>query len=107
MMLCGFFDDADGFLAARRAHTVVAGIGVRDVAADRARANFFFGVANGFGERQRIFRRGAQEMKRQALRGLLANSGEMLQFIDESFDGSGKIRHAACVAQPRASAQTD
>jgi hypothetical protein len=37
-------------------------------------------------------------MKRQALRGFLANSGEMFQLIDESFDGSGKIRHAACVA---------
>jgi len=41
---------------------------------------------------------GSQQEKRQALGGFLANTGEMLQFIDESFDGSGKIRHAACVA---------
>jgi len=40
------------------------------------------------------------------LRGLLSNSGEMLQFINKSFDGSGKIRHAACVAQQRVWAQT-
>jgi hypothetical protein len=45
-------------------------------------------------------------MKRQPLRGLLANSREMLQFIDESFDGSGEIRHSACVAQQRVLAQT-
>jgi hypothetical protein len=32
------------------------------------------------------------------LRGLLANPRQMLQFINESFHRSGKIRHAACVA---------
>jgi hypothetical protein len=26
----------------------------------------------------------------------------MFQLINEPFDGSGKIRHAACVAYPRA-----
>jgi hypothetical protein len=33
------------------------------------------------------------------LRGFLADSGEMLQCVDKSFNGSGKIRHARCVAQ--------
>jgi len=40
----------------------------------------------------------AQQVKGQPLRGLLANSGEMFQLIDESFDGSSKIGHPACVA---------
>ncbi len=74
--------------------------------ADGAGADFFFSVANRVRQRQGIFGRRSQQMKRQALSGFLANSGEMFQLIDEAFDGSGKIRHAACVAQPRASAQT-
>ena len=49
-------------------------------------------------QRQGILGRRSQQMKRQTLRGFLANSGEMFQLIDEAFDGSGKIRHAACVA---------
>jgi hypothetical protein len=66
--------------------------------ANGARPNFFFGVANRVRERQRILSRRSEQVKRQALRGLLANSWEVFQLIDESFDGSGKVRHAACVA---------
>jgi len=66
--------------------------------ADGASPDFFFGVANGVRQRQRILGGRPQQMKRQALRGFLANSGEVFQLIDEPFDGSGKIRHAACVA---------
>jgi len=33
----------------------------------------------------------------------LSNSREVFQFIDKSFDGHRKIRHAGCVAHPRAS----
>src|SRR5262249_19973489 len=39
-------------------------------------------------------------MERQALRGLLSNSGKVFECVDESFDGDGKIRHARCVAHP-------
>jgi hypothetical protein len=28
----------------------------------------------------------------------LADAGQMLQFVDEAFDRSGKIRHVRCVA---------
>ena len=45
-----------------------------------------------------VLGRRSQQVKGQPLRGLLANSGKMFQFIDESFDGSSKIGHAACVA---------
>src|SRR5437899_12471226 len=100
-----FFDHADCLLAASRTYAVQARIRIRDVTADRARADFFFGVTDGVRQSQGILGRRAKQMKRQALGGLLANSGEMLQLIDESFDGSGKIGHAACVAYPRASAQ--
>jgi len=34
-------------------------------------------------------------VKREPLRGFLTNSRQMLQFIDESFDRSSKIRHAS------------
>src|SRR5256885_15419028 len=44
-------------------------------------------------------------MKRQPLRRLLANSWEMFQCIDQSFDRHRKIRHARCVAYPRDSSK--
>ena len=102
----GFFDHANGLLAPRGPHTIQARIGIRNVVTGRTRADFLFRVANRIRERKRIFGRRSQQMKRQPLRGLLPNSGEMLQFINKSFDGSGKIRHAACVAQRRVLAQT-
>ena len=35
----------------------------------------------------------AENMKRQALRGLRADAGQMLQLVDQPFDGFGEIRH--------------
>ena len=89
----GFFDDADRFVISRRADAVEARIRVGDVVAGGALADFFFGVANGVGERHGFFRGGAQQMKREALRGFLSDAGKMFQCVDQSFDGGGKIRH--------------
>ncbi len=65
----------------------------------RAGPNLLFRVADRFGQRECFFRRGTQEMERQPLRGFLSDAGQVFQFIDESFNRSGKIRHAPCVAQ--------
>ena len=73
----GFFDDADRLVIAGRADAVEARIRVGDVAAGGALANFFFGVANGVGERHGFFRLSAQEMECEALRGFLSNAGKM------------------------------
>ena len=57
---------------------------------------FSLGVANGVGQRQRVFRVGAQNVKRQALRGLCADAGQVFQLIDQPLDGLGEIRHVNC-----------
>jgi len=57
------FHHADGPLAAVCAGAIETWVGVRDVPANRALANFFFGIANRIRQRQRIFRRQPQQMK--------------------------------------------
>src|SRR5579883_904733 len=96
-----FLDDADAALIAIRADAVQTGVGIGDVVADGALADFFLGVANGVGESQRVLGCGAEQMKGEALGGFLANAGEMLEFVDETFDWSGEIGHERCVAQGR------
>ena len=79
----GLFDDADKALVADRAGAVDAGIDVRDVVADGAEAKAGFQGAHGVGERGGVFVAGAQEMKGEALGALGADSGELLQFVNE------------------------
>ena len=43
-----------------------------------------------------LFGLGAQNVKRQALRGLRADAGQMFQLIDQPLDGFGEIRHENC-----------
>src|SRR5437764_13589138 len=78
------FDHANRFLVARRADAIKARARVGDIVTDRAFANFFFGVTDAVGQRQRIFRRGPQQEKRQALRGLLAYARKMFQLLEQS-----------------------
>ena len=86
-------DDADNFPIARGAGAVQAGVAVGNVVADAALVNIQFGLANGFGKGQGLFRRDAQEMKGQALRGLLPDTRETLEFVEQFDDGFGKIRN--------------
>jgi hypothetical protein len=90
----GFLNDADRPMVPRRADAIQTRIGVGDVVASGALADFFFGVANRIGKREGVFGRGAKQIKREALRGLLADSRKMFQCVNESFNRSGKIRHA-------------
>jgi hypothetical protein len=89
----GLFDHANGLAVARGSDAIQAWIGVGDVVARRALANLFFGISNGVGEPERVFRRRAQDKKCEALRGFLSNAGKMFEFVDEAFDRSGKIGH--------------
>ncbi len=50
----GFFDHADDRAIARRAGAEEAGVGVRDVVADRAFADFFLCFPNGVGKGERL-----------------------------------------------------
>jgi hypothetical protein len=89
-----FFDNTDDFLIAAGTHAEVARIILSNVAAHRAFADLLFSVSNGIRQPQRIFRRAAQNKEGQPLSSFLSNPGEVLQFIDKSFDRSSKIRHA-------------
>ena len=80
-------------LVARGAGAEMARVGVGDVVADRAFADFFFRFANGVGERERLFAIHAQKIKGEALRGLLPDAGQAFKFVDQSSDGRGEIRH--------------
>src|ERR1700737_5163597 len=86
-----FFHHANNFFVAVRARAVQAWIRVGNIVADRASANFFFGVANGLGEGGGVFRGGAHRIKRQALRGFVSDARQVLQFVDKSFNRSSKI----------------
>jgi len=89
----GLFDHADSPFVSRWPHAIQTRIGIGKILANRAGANLFFGLANGVGKRQRILRRGPKQMKRQPLGRFLSDSGEVLQFIDESLNRRGKIWH--------------
>ena len=71
----------------------VARVGVGDVVADRAFADFVLGVANRVGERQGLLAIHAQKIEGEALRGLLPDAGQVFQFVDQPRDGRRKIRH--------------
>ena len=50
-------------------------------------------LANGVGQQFGIFVAGAQDVKREALRGLAAHAGQLLQFFNQSSHGLGKSGH--------------
>ena len=89
----GLFHDANDCAVARGAGAEVARIGVRDVVADRALADFFLGFADRVGKRERLLAVHAQQIECEALRRLLPDSRQALQFIDQSSYGRRKIRH--------------
>jgi hypothetical protein len=88
-----FFDDADRFVVASRTDAIEARVGVGDVVADRALADFFLGVANGVGKGEGFFGFGTEQMEGQALGRFLADTREMFESVDESFNWGGKIGH--------------
>ena len=96
--IVGLFDDADGAFVAGGAGAIEARVGIGDVVAGRAGADLLLGVANGVGEAESVFGSGAEDVEGEALGGFLADAGEVLQFVDQTFNRSGKIRHVLCVA---------
>src|SRR5579859_3019625 len=92
----GLFDDADHSAITVRARAVKAGIGIGDVVTDAAFTNLQLGIANGVGQGHRVFWVGAEHMKGQALRCLLADPGQAFELIDEPTDRFGKVRHRRC-----------
>ena len=88
------FHHADQFLISGRIAAIDAGIDVRNVVADRAQAQLSFYVSDGGGEGFGIVLAGAQNVESQTLCALAADSGQLLEFVDEPGHRFGKLRHA-------------
>ena len=86
-------DHADQSLVAGSTTAVDAGFDVGDVVADRTKTQAGFHIVDGGGQGFRIVIRRAKNMERQSLGGFAANSGKLLQLIDEPGHWLGKFRH--------------
>src|SRR6185437_7060465 len=97
--ICGFLNYTDKTLVPGGARAEEAWIVVGDVVADRTLADFFLGLADCIRERQCLLWVHAQQIKRQTLRGFLADTGQPSKFIDQSCNGRREIRHARSLLQ--------
>ena len=87
LLNCGdirrLLNDTYKALVARWAGAVYTGIHVSNVVADRAEVQTGFHLPDGIGEQLGIFIACAQDVKGEPLRGLAANSRQLLELIDE------------------------
>ena len=83
----GLLDDAHQALVAGGAGAIEAGIDVGDVVADGAEAQALLDLADRGGERFGVLIVGAQDVKGQALRGFVADAGQLAQLLDEARHG--------------------
>ncbi len=75
---------ADQALIACRICAVVAGIDVGDVVADGAEAKVSLELLDGMSESASVFIAATEDVKRQALRGLGADTGELAKLFDQA-----------------------
>lgn len=71
----------------------LAQIAIADVVADAAEAEFILDVEDGLRQVAGIVARASQDVEREALRRLLADSGQAFEFVDEASEGFGEIGH--------------
>ena len=67
-----------------------AGIGVRDVIARRAVGDSILDVSNRIAQALGVVARCPQDVKRQALRALRADTGQLLELLDQPGQGIGE-----------------
>ncbi|SPE30065.1 hypothetical protein SBA2_480006 [Acidobacteriia bacterium SbA2] len=89
----GFLHDADDLLIPGRAAAVDAGIDVGNVVADRAQTQLGLDVSNRGSEGFGVILARAQNMKGEALGALVADSRQLLEFVDEPGHGFGEFGH--------------
>ena len=77
------FHDAYQAMVAGRAGAVGAGIDIRDVIADRAKAQISLKAMHRLCQRSRIFIARAQDMKCEPLGAFGAHPGQLLQFFNQ------------------------
>jgi len=91
-----FLHHANDLLIAGRTAAVHAGIDVGDVVADRAQTQLGLDVSNRGGESLGVIFARAQNVKGEALGALVADSRQLLEFVDEPGHGFGKFGHRIC-----------
>ena len=94
---------ADDLPVAPGVAAILAQFGIADVIADRADAQLVFNVENGLREVLGIVAAGAHYVKRDALRGLLADARQALELGDQPGQRLREIGHG--LEQPRRQAQ--
>ena len=87
------FHHAHDFGVAIAIAAILADLAIGDVVADAAQAELVLYVEDGLREMLGILAFGAQYVKRDALRGFLADAGEPFEFRDQPRERFGEIRH--------------
>jgi hypothetical protein len=95
----GFFDDTDLRDVTMGVAAIGAELGIANVVAERAKAEAIFDVEQGLGEALGVLAGLAENMKRQALRGLLAHAGKALEFLNQPLEGLSKVHNLQDFAQ--------
>ena len=86
-------DHAQHLLVAVGVAAKYAQVAVADVVADAAEAQLVLHVEQGLGKLFGVLARGTQDMKRQPLRGLLADARQAFEFVDQPRQRFREIRH--------------
>ena len=89
----GFLHHANLALVAGGAGTINARINIGNIVADGAEAQAGFHIAHGSGQRLGIVVAGAQNVKREPLRGLAADARQFLQLVNKARHRLSKSRH--------------
>ena len=79
-----FLNNANDPLIARRIGTKSAGVKLRNIVANGAKAQMRFKIANGLRQRDGILLLRAQQMKGKPLRAFSSNAGKFAQFVDQT-----------------------
>src|ERR1035437_3089115 len=96
-MLCGSSTTQTTFALAVRVAAVRAQLAFGDVVADAAQAELILDVQDGLRQVLGIVARGAQHVEREALRRLLPDAGQALEFGDQPRERFGEVRHGGSV----------
>jgi len=86
----GLFDHANQPLIPIGIRAINAGINVGDVVAHRAEVKAGFELPNGVGELVRVFVGRTKDVEREALRGLAAHAGKLLELVNQASQRLGK-----------------
>jgi len=88
-----FLDHADHFWIAAGIAAVEAQVAFANVVAEAAETQLVLNVEEGLREMFGVFAAGAQHVEGDALRGFLADAGQVFQCVDEAGQRFGEVGH--------------